>query len=276
MSRGDPPSSRWCRTSAACRAAATIPPRPPRHDGWRPGLGRTDLIRWPSCFPDTRINLIFGHHRDQRGIVRPPSGRRPRPRHSIGWPIAGNEFRLLGSVARFRHAPCPRSRHDRRYHNNPEQMAKRFDADGWFNTDDRHCVAMKSAGSISSAVPTTCSPSSGHNIYPAEVELGAGAPPRHRAGRGRAGARRDQALRALRLPGEAHRLDPLAEEGQEEVKQYALENAPPYQYPRKVVFPPSSRLLPMTGVGKIDSAASSEAEARQRRGRGRRRKVVRA
>ena len=35
----------------------------------------------------------------------------------------------------------------------------------------------------------------------------------------------------------------------EDVKQHALKNAPPYQYPRRVIFLPS---MPMNGIGKID------------------------
>ena len=36
---------------------------------------------------------------------------------------------------------------------------------------------------------------------------------------------------------------------EEDVKAYALKNAPPYQYPRRVVFLKS---LPMNAIGKID------------------------
>jgi long-chain acyl-CoA synthetase len=36
---------------------------------------------------------------------------------------------------------------------------------------------------------------------------------------------------------------------EEDVKQHALKNAPPYQYPRKVIFVPT---MPMNAIGKID------------------------
>lgn len=38
----------------------------------------------------------------------------------------------------------------------------------------------------------------------------------------------------------------------EDVKAYALENAPPYQHPRRVIFVDA---LPLNGVGKIDRKA---------------------
>ncbi len=130
------------------------------------------------------------------------------------------------------------------YHNNPEQMAKRFDADGWFNTGDilrRDEVGWFYFVGRSDDMFT----SSGHNIYPAEVELML---ERHQD--------IEQAV-VVPAPDEIKHCVPYAflvkrtgsTLAEEEVKQYALENAPPYRYPRKVVF---LEALPMTGVGKID------------------------
>jgi acyl-coenzyme A synthetase/AMP-(fatty) acid ligase len=48
---------------------------------------------------------------------------------------------------------------------------------------------------------------------------------------------------------------------EEDVKAHALKNAPPYQYPRKVIFLPS---MPLNGVGKIDRKRL-EARARAER-----------
>ena len=140
------------------------------------------------------------------------------------------------------------------YHNNPEQMAKRFDAEGWFNTGDvlrRDEVGWYYFVGRSDDMFTT----SGHNIYPAEVELML---ERHDD--------IDQAV-VVPAPDEVKHTVPYAflvkREGarltEEDVKQHALKNAPPYQYPRKVIFLPS---LPMSGVGKIDRRFL-EAEARR-------------
>ena len=87
--------------------------------------------------------------------------------------------------------------------------------------------------------------SSGHNIYPLEVELMLERHPDI-----------DQAV-VVPVPDEIkHRIpvtfivkrsgSPLCEE---EVKSHSLANAPPYQYPRQVHFVDT---MPMNGVGKID------------------------
>jgi long-chain acyl-CoA synthetase len=87
--------------------------------------------------------------------------------------------------------------------------------------------------------------SSGHNIYPSEVELMLERHPDI-----------DQAL-VVGAPDELKYRIPYAfivtrrgsELSEQDVKDFSLKNAPPYQYPRKVVFLPA---MPMSAVGKID------------------------
>ncbi|MCS0505076.1 class I adenylate-forming enzyme family protein [Ancylobacter mangrovi] len=208
-------------------------------------------------FPNAKINLIFGITETSAALFgRHPEGA-PRPRHSIGWPIAGNEFRLVGGESEdfgTLHVRGPGMMNG--YHNNPEQMAKRFDAEGWFNTGD--ILRRDEAGwyhfvGRSDDMFT----SSGHNIYPAEVELMLERHPDI-----------EQAV-VVPAPDEIRHTVPYAflvrRSGSsltdEEVKQHALRNAPPYQYPRRVTFLDA---LPMTGVGKIDRRFL-EAEARRMR-----------
>lgn len=203
-------------------------------------------------FPQAKINLIFGITETSAALFgRHPQGA-PRPRHSIGWPIAGNEFRLVGDTPDFGTLHVRGTGMMNGYHNNTEQMAKKFDADGWFNTGD--ILRRDEAGwyyfvGRSDDMFTT----SGHNVYPAEVELMLERHPDI-----------EQAV-VVPAPDEIKHTVPYAflvkRSGSsltaEDVKQHALKNAPPYQYPRGVVFLDA---LPMTGVGKIDRR-SLEAEA---------------
>lgn len=206
-------------------------------------------------FPNAQINLIFGITETSAALLgRHPKGA-ARPRHSVGYPIAGNELKLVGGDT-----PDFGTLHVRGpgmmsgYLNNLEQMAKRIDAEGWYNTGD--ILRRDEAGwyyfvGRSDDMFT----SSGHNIYPAEVELML---ERH--------ADIDQAV-VVPAPDKIKHSVPYAfivkRAGavldEDHVKQHALNNAPPYQYPRKVVFVDA---LPLNTVGKIDRRRL-EAEARR-------------
>ncbi len=204
-------------------------------------------------FPNAMINLIFGITETSAALFgRHPQGEK-RPRHSVGWPIAGNEFRLAGGENGEFGTLHVRGRGMMSgYVNNPEQMAKRIDADGWYNTGD---ILRKDEKGWFYFVGRSDDmfTSSGHNIYPAEVELML---ERH--------VDVDQAV-VVPAPDKIKHTVPYAfivkragsALNEEEVKKHALKNAPPYQYPRKVVF---VEVLPMNTVGKIDRR-KLEAEA---------------
>jgi len=206
-------------------------------------------------FPSARINLIFGITETSAALFgNHPAGAK-RPRHSIGYPIAGNELRLVGDEGSdfgVLHVRGPGMMNG--YLNNPDEMAKRFDADGWFNTGD----VMRCDGDgwyyfvgRSDDMFTT----SGHNVYPAEVEL---VIERH--------AEVEQAI-VVPAPDQIKHSVPYAfvvrsadsALTEDDVKQHVLRHAPPYQYPRKVIFVDA---LPMTNVGKIDRRRLA-AEARR-------------
>ncbi len=206
-------------------------------------------------FPNAMINLIFGITETSAALFgRHPRGA-TRPRHSVGWPIAGNEFRLVaGDTPNFGtlHVRGPGMMSG--YQNNPEQMAKRVDNEGWYNTGDilrRDEVGWYYFVGRSDDMFT----SSGHNIYPSEVELML---ERH--------GDIDQAV-VVPAPDTIKYTVPYAfvvkragaPLDEEEVKQHSLKNAPPYQHPRQVIFVDA---LPMNSVGKIDRRAL-EAEARR-------------
>lgn len=195
-------------------------------------------------FPSADIVQIFGITEASAALFGRHPTREPRPRHSIGWPIAGNEFRLVGGEDETfgtLHVRGPGLMNG--YHNNPAEMERRM-KDGWFDTGD---ILRRDPTGWYYFIGRSDDMfvSSGHNIYPSEVEVML--------------ERHPDIEQAVIVPAPdeiKHRIpyafivkrsgSPLSEE---DVKAHALENAPPYQYPRKVIFMAS---LPMNGVGKID------------------------
>ncbi|MBD3761005.1 class I adenylate-forming enzyme family protein [Rhizorhabdus sp.] len=195
-------------------------------------------------FPQADIVQIFGITEASAALFGRHPERKPRPRHSIGWPIKGNEFRLVGGDDEtFGTLLVKGPGLMNAYHNNPAEMRKRI-SDGWFDTgdilrrDEEGWYYFVGRGDDMFV-------SSGHNIYPTEIELML---ERH--------ADIDQAV-IVPAPDEIKYSVPYAfvvrrkgtELSEADVKAYALTNGPPYMHPRKVIFVDA---LPMTGVGKLD------------------------
>jgi long-chain acyl-CoA synthetase len=206
--------------------------------------------------PNAEVVLIFGITEVSAALFgKHPQGKL-RPRHSVGYPVAGNEFRLVGgSDANFGtlHVRGPGMMNG--YVKNAEETARRIQ-DGWYNTGD--ILRRDDEGWYyfigRSDDMFVCS---GHNIYPLEVELML--------------ERHSDIEQAAVVPVPdviKHRL-PVAfivrrkgsQLSEEDVKQHALKNAPPYQYPRQVHFVDA---LPLNTVGKIDRRVL-EARARELR-----------
>jgi long-chain acyl-CoA synthetase len=206
--------------------------------------------------PNAEIVLIFGITEVSAALFgKHPEGK-IRPRHSVGYPIAGNEFRLVGgdddSFGTL-HVRGPGMMNG--YVKNPAETAKRIQ-DGWYNTGD---ILRRDEDGWYYFIGRSddmfvCS---GHNIYPLEVELML---ERH--------GDIEQAA-VVPVPDEIKHRIPVAfivrrkgsELTDEDVKQHALKNAPPYQYPRQVHFVDA---LPLNTVGKIDRRVL-EARARELR-----------
>lgn len=194
-------------------------------------------------FPKADICCIFGITETSAALFGNHPQKLPRPRHSIGWPVAGNELKLVGDDENFGvlHVKGPGMMNG--YYNNPAEMEKRF-KDGWFNTGD---VLRRDADGWWYFVGRSDDMfvSSGHNIYPGEVELMLERHPDI-----------EQAI-VVPVPDEIkHRIPYVfivkragCALSEEDVKNHALKNAPPYQYPRKVIFLDA---MPLNGVGKID------------------------
>lgn len=195
-------------------------------------------------FPRARIVTIFGITEASAALFgRHPEGK-AKPRHSLGWPLPGNELRLAGGdspdfgVLEIRNPGLMSG-----YVKNPEETARKL-KDGWYHSGD---ILRRDAEGWWYFVGRSDDMfvSSGHNIYPQDVEIML--------------ERHDDIEQACVVPvpdGIKHTL-PVAfivkRAGSgltgEEVKQYALRNAPPYQHPRQVHF---VEALPTNTVGKID------------------------
>lgn len=198
-------------------------------------------------FTKAQIVQIFGITETSAALFGPNPDRKLRPRHSIGWPIASNEFRLVdGENENFGVLQVRGPGMMNGYHNNPEETARRV-KDGWYNSGDilrrdeegwYYFVGRSDDMFISS----------GHNIYPLEVELMLERHPDI-----------EQAV-VVPVPDEIKHRIPIAfivkRSGsaliEADVKAHALANAPPYQYPRQAHFLDS---MPVNGIGKIDRRA---------------------
>ncbi|HEX2197300.1 MAG TPA: class I adenylate-forming enzyme family protein [Burkholderiales bacterium] len=207
-------------------------------------------------FPKARIVLIFGITEASAALFgKHPEGK-PKPRHSLGWPLPGNELRLVGGdspdfgVLEVKNPGLLSG-----YVKNPEETARRM-KDGWYNSG---YILRRDAEGWYYFVGRSDDMfvSSGHNIYPQDVEIML--------------ERHDDIEQAcvVPVPDEIKHTLPVAfvvkRKGsaltEEAVKQHALKNAPPYQHPRQVHFVDA---LPTNTVGKIDRRLL-EREARKLR-----------
>jgi long-chain acyl-CoA synthetase len=199
-------------------------------------------------FPKARIITIFGITEASAALFgKHPEGK-AKPRHSLGWALPGNELRLAGGesgnecadfgVLEIRNPGLMSG-----YVKDPAQTAAKM-KDGWYHSGD---ILRRDAEGWWYFVGRSDDMfvSSGHNIYPQDVEIML--------------ERHDDIEQAcvVPVPDEIKHTLPVAfivkrkgsSLSEDEVKQYALRNAPPYQHPRQVHFVDA---LPTNTVGKID------------------------
>jgi long-chain acyl-CoA synthetase len=179
----------------------------------------------------------------------PRPGGQPKPDMSLGWPLPQVEVRTVDSEGRdadegvlWIRTPANMTG----YLNLPDKTAEVLTPEGWYISGD---VFSKDASGAYTFVGRAddmfvCG---GENIYPGEVEHLLERHPDI------------QQACVVPVPDEIKGEKPFAfvvprpgaRLSEDQVKQYALENAPAYQHPRQVVFMTE---LPLAGTNKIDRA----------------------
>ncbi|HEV2188960.1 MAG TPA: class I adenylate-forming enzyme family protein [Stellaceae bacterium] len=206
-----------------------------------------------AALPGARIVMGYGTTEHGPSTFGPHPGGLPTPDLSLGYPLPGNEVRLVGGAnpdEGVLEVRCPAVMLG--YANLPEATEKVLH-DGWYWTGD---VMRRTANGFYFFVGRAddmfvCS---GENVYPGEVEaLLERYPAVHQAS-------------VVPLVDEERGMIPIAfivlrsgaAADEAEIKQFALANAPPVQHPRRVFFKAE---LPLTGTNKIDRKALAEEAA---------------
>ena len=192
--------------------------------------------------------LVFGAH---------PEGK-PRPKLSLGYPVSQVEWKLVGGADANEGVLWLRSRLLMPgYLNLPEATAKRVE-DGWYNSSD---VMRRDPDGFFFFVGRdddmfVCG---GENIYPGEIEK---LLERHPAVAQCAVVPLADEIKG-QLPVAFIVSVPASAATVDDIRQFALSNAPAYQHPRFVAFVDH---LPLAGTNKVDrKALIAEAATRFRR-----------
>ncbi|MBI3515331.1 MAG: acyl--CoA ligase, partial [Proteobacteria bacterium] len=200
-----------------------------------------------AAFPNAEVGIVYGTTEAGPVVFGPHPRGRPLPDLSLGHPVAEMQVRLIEPDGREAdegelHMKCPALMS--RYHKLPDATRKVMTDDGYYVSGD---IFRRDADGFYFFVGRSddmfvCS---GENIFPGEVETML---ERHPA--------IDQAC-VVPLPDEIRGQMPVAfvvpapgsALSEDDVKRFALANAPPYQHPRRVWF---ERELPLAGTNKID------------------------
>lgn len=203
------------------------------------------LDRLQERFPGARINLNYGITEGGPVLLswKHPDGI-PRPRVSVGYPLPDVEIRLEDGPDENQgilHTRNPGVMLG--YHNLPEESAKAL-KDGWLDTGD---ILRRDENGWFYFVGRSDDMfvTGGENIYPGDVETML--------------ERNDAIMQAVVVPApnalKAHvpHAFIVLRDGEtlteDEVKKFALANAPAYAHPRRVFFVDA---LPLAGTNKID------------------------
>ena len=195
-------------------------------------------------FPNAEPLAVYGVTEGGPVPLGPDLGGKARPPGSLGVPYPGTDAKLVGgATADEGELVLKNPGNLLGYHNLPEETAKRL-RDGWYYTGD---VCRRDANGFYYFVGRTDDMfvSGGENIFPGEVEA---LLQRHPAVH--------QALVIAfdhELKGQVPYAFVVPRNGaavtEDDLKQFALANAPAYQHPRRVFF---LKELPLSGTNKID------------------------
>lgn len=198
-------------------------------------------------FPSSVISNVYGTTEAGPVMFGPHPDGRPKPDLALGWPLPGVEVRIVDAEGRdadegvlWIRTPANMIR----YLNLPEKTREVMTPDGWYISGDLfrrdasgayYCIGRADDMFV-------CG---GENIFPGEVEQML--------------ERHPDILQACVVPvaDEIKGQKPVAFVvrrdaallSEDEVKRYALANAPAYQHPRRVFFVDQ---MPLAGTNKID------------------------
>ncbi|MCC6532050.1 MAG: acyl--CoA ligase [Burkholderiales bacterium] len=205
------------------------------------------------AFPGATVLNAYGTTEAGPVMFGPAPDGREKPDLALGWPLPGVEVRLVDAQGRdadegvlWIRTPANMTG----YLNLPDKTREVLTPEGWYISGD---VFRRDAEGAYYFVGRSddmfvCG---GENIYPGEVEHLLEAHP--------------DIVQAcvVAVPDEIKGAKPFAfvvprpgaQLGEDDVKRYALANAPAYQHPRQVVFMPE---LPLAGTNKVDRKALGE------------------
>jgi acyl-CoA synthetase (AMP-forming)/AMP-acid ligase II len=201
------------------------------------------MERLRALFPKATIVNAYGTTEAGPVVFGPHPQGLPQPDLSVGYPHPGVSLRRgLGGVLEMKSPALMTG-----YHKLPEATRAAFTPDGYYITGDVFSVDENGFHTFVGRVDDMFV-SGGENIYPSEVEKML---ERHPAV--------EQAA-VIPVPDEIKGTKPVAfvvlkrgaAAAEDELKQYALANAPAYQHPRRVWFLPE---LPLAGTNKLDRKA---------------------
>lgn len=199
------------------------------------------------AFPSSVISNVYGTTEAGPVMFGPHPDGRPKPDLALGWPLPGVEVRIVDAQGRDAEEGVLWIRTPAnmiRYLNLPDKTREVMTPDGWYISGDLFrrdasgaCYCVGRADDM-----FVCG---GENIFPGEVE--------------QLLERHPDILQACVVPvaDEIKGQKPVAfvvrrdaaQLSEDEVKRYALANAPAYQHPRRVFFVDQ---LPLAGTNKID------------------------
>ena len=195
-------------------------------------------------FPSAEALVVYGVTEGGPVPLGPHPEGKPRPNGSIGAPYAGTEAKLIGGPTPYQGELVVKNPGVLfSYHNLPDET-KRSIENGWYRTGDI-CRCDKDGFFYFLGRTDDMFVCGGENIYPIEVETLLEQHPK--------------VHQVLVMPFE-HELKghvPYAfiiprkktQVSEEEIKQFALANGPPYMHPRRVFF---IKNLPLTGTNKVN------------------------
>jgi long-chain acyl-CoA synthetase len=198
--------------------------------------------RLRALFPKASIVNAYGTTEAGPVVFGPHPKGLPQPELSVGYPHPAVSLRLAEGVLQMSSPALMKG-----YHKLAEASRAAFAADGYYITGDVFSVDANGFHTFVGRVDDMFV-SGGENIYPSEVEKMLEHHPAV-----------EQAA-VIPIPDEIKGTKPVAfvvlKRGsaaeEEELKRYALANAPAYQHPRRVWFLPE---LPLAGTNKVDRKA---------------------